>query len=103
MRPSWIVPKLYPMDDTKKCMDLLKLGYTLINNKGYVVTYSDKSESKQKWSNPNRRRAYKFTNPHFWQVLDYTRGNTYKKQIVDTKSLWFMFELLMLKLGTKFF
>jgi len=69
MNARWLVPQTkYTLNSAKQCEDLLQLGYTLINNEGFTVTLGN--DGKQMRSNPNRKRAYKFSHAYLWQILD---------------------------------
>ena len=50
---------------------LLECGNVLSNNYGHTVHLGN--NKKQLRSNPNRKRNYKFSNPHYWNVIG--RGN----------------------------
>ena len=77
---KWRIPNKYPIKTTEDCKRYLYLGYRLINNKGYTVRLDDSGEQVR--SNIKRRKAYKFSNPNFWQVIDdeYNIIDMYEKE-----------------------
>jgi len=96
----WLIPKIHTLETREECKKLLENGYTLINNEGYTVEL--RPNGTQKWSNPNRKKAYDFTHPYYWQCIDFDEGNTYREQIQDTQSLWFKFNYMLVWCGSRF-
>ena len=96
----WLIPQKHTLETIEECLKLLEEGYTLINNYGYT-TYLFKGQQLK--TNCNRRRPYRFSNPHLWQVVDYSKTDECSTGIADTKSLLFKIERILRKIARKYF
>jgi len=97
-KPRWLVPKQYPLDSKELATQLLNEGYILVNNEGFSVHLD--ANGKQIKSNPNRKRNYKFSHPHFWQILNENKDVT---SFCNYNSLTFKMSRLLQKLAVKWF
>ena len=98
---KWLIPNKYPLQTKEQCVELLRLGFTLINNQGYTVYLAkDGSQVMSNARRMNKNKTYDFTHPFFWQVKDTDYART---KLLNWDGWWFKFEVLMLKLGNKFF
>lgn len=95
----WLIPKRHTLTSAEECNKLLKDGYTLINNMGLEVSLNE--DGTQNKTNKNRKRNYKFSNPHLWQCLHPEITIHSRTITVDTKTVGFWLSNCILQLGRK--